>query len=85
MTLPGPHQYIWWKLVLLCGDPITYYYGRKSTVALGTATAETIALIKLVVKIKYLRALMHLHCCQNRKTAIESTFDCRCTCCRFLE
>lgn len=36
--------------------------------------AETIALAKLVVKIKHLHALMHdLQCCQNRETKIENT------------
>ena len=61
-------------VVLLNGGPIAYYSGRQSTVALCTAMAETIALAKLVVKIKHLRALMHdLQCCQNRETKIEST------------
>ena len=55
-------------------SPIAYYSGRKSTTALCTAMAETIALAKLVVKIKHLRALMHdLQVRQNQETPIEST------------
>ena len=46
-------------LVLLNGGPIAYHSGRQTTVALCTAMAETIALAKLVVKIKYLGALLH--------------------------
>ena len=61
-------------VALLNGGPVAYYSGRQSTVALCTAMAETIALAKLVVKIKHLRALLHdLQCCQNRETTIEST------------
>ena len=42
--------------------------------ALCTAMAETIALAKLVVKIKHLRALMHdLQVRQNQETQIERT------------
>ena len=61
-------------IVLLNGGPIAYYSGRQSTTALCTAMAETIALAKLVVKIKHLRALMHdLQVRQNQETQIEST------------
>ena len=75
-------------IVLLNGGPIAYYSGRQSTTALCTARAETIALAKLVVKIKHFRALMHdLQVRQNQETPIEST-DCvgrqyrdRSTCC----
>ena len=61
-------------IVLLNGGPIAYYSGRQTTVALCTAMAETIALAKLVVKIKYLRALLHdLNFCQTRETNVDST------------
>ena len=61
-------------LVLLNGGAIAYYSGRQSTVALCTAMAETIALAKLVVKIKYLRAMLHdLQFCQHEQTNVGST------------
>jgi hypothetical protein len=44
-------------MVLMNGGVLTYYSGRQSTAALCTAMAETIALIKLVVRIKHMRAL----------------------------
>ena len=50
-------QSIFGHLVLLNGG--AYYSGRQSTVALCAAKAETIALAKLVVKIKYLCPLLH--------------------------
>jgi hypothetical protein len=43
----------WW-----CGTVVAYYSGRQSTVALCTAMAETIALAKLVVKIKHMRVIL---------------------------
>ena len=61
-------------LALLNGGAIAYYSGRQTTVALCTAMAETIALSKLVVKIKYLRALLHdLQFPQSQGTNIGST------------
>ena len=61
-------------IVLLNGGPIAYYSGRQTTTALCTAMAETIALAKLVVKVKHLRALMHdLQVCQTQGTSLEST------------
>ena len=61
-------------LVLLNGGLVAHYSGRQTIVALCTALTDPIALAKLVVKIKHLRALMHdLQCCENRETTIEST------------
>ena len=45
-------------MILMNGGVVAYYSGRQSTVALCTAMAETIALAKLVVKIKHMRALL---------------------------
>ncbi len=61
--------------MLLNGGPVAYYYsGWQTTVARCTAMSETIALTKLVVKIKHLWVLMHdLQHCQNLETTIEST------------
>jgi hypothetical protein len=48
--------------------------GRQSIVALCTAMAETIALAKLVVKVKHMRALLFdLQCRQHQETMIYST------------
>ena len=61
-------------MVLMNGGVVAYYSGRKSTVALCTAMAETIALAMLVVKVKHMRALLHdLQCHQEHKTTIQST------------
>ena len=43
-------------MILMNGGVVAYYSGRQSTVALCTAMAETIALAKLVVKVKHMRA-----------------------------
>ena len=49
-------------------------HGRQSIVALCTAMAETIALAKLVVKVKHMRALLFdLQCRQQQETMINST------------
>ncbi len=45
-------------MILMNSGVVAYYSGRQSTVALCTATAETIALAKLVVKVKNMRALV---------------------------
>jgi hypothetical protein len=53
---------------------MAYYSGRQSTVALCTAMEETIALAKLVVKVKYMRAiLIEMQCRQEQETMINST------------
>jgi hypothetical protein len=57
--------------ILMNGVVVAYYSGRES---LCTAMAETIALAKLVVKIKHMRALLFdLQCRQEQKTMIHST------------
>jgi hypothetical protein len=68
------------RLVLLldiwfwCGGVVAYYSGRQSIVASCTVTAKTIALTKLVVKIKHMRALLFdLQCRQEQETIINST------------
>ena len=44
---------------------ISWYSGRQTTTALCTAVAETIAIDKVVVKVKHLRAvLFELQCRQ---------------------
>ncbi len=61
-------------MVLMNGGVVAYYSGRQSIVALCTAMAETIALTKLVVKIKHMRALLFdLQCRQEPETIINST------------
>ncbi len=61
-------------IVLLKDGVIAYYSGRQTSVALCTAMAETVALAKLVVKMKYLRELLHdLQFCQQ-ETNVCSTF-----------
>ena len=45
-------------MILMNGGVVAYYSGRQSTVALCTAMAETIALAKLVVKIKHMRVIL---------------------------
>ena len=56
------------------GGVVAYYSGKQSTVELCTAMAETIALAKLVVKVKHTRALLHdLQCHQEHETTIQST------------
>ena len=44
-------------MIHMNGGVVAYYSGRQSTVALCTAMAETIALGKLVVKVKHMSAL----------------------------
>jgi hypothetical protein len=44
-------------MILMNSGAVACYSGRQSTVALCTAMAETIALAKLVVKVKHMRAL----------------------------
>ena len=65
-------------MILMNGGVVAYYSERQPTVALSlplcTAMAETIALAKLVVKIKHMRALLFdLQCTQEQKTMIHST------------
>jgi len=45
-------------MILMNGGVVAYYSGRQSIMALCTAMAETIALAKLVVKVKHMRALL---------------------------
>jgi hypothetical protein len=45
-------------MALMNGGVVAYHSGRQSIVALCTAMAETIALTKLVVKIKHMRPLL---------------------------
>ena len=45
-------------MIFMNGAVVAYYLACQSTVALCTAMAETIALTKLVVKVKHMRALM---------------------------
>ena len=52
-------------MILMNGGVVAYYSGRQSTVALCTAMAETIALTKLVVKVKHMRAI-YLTCSADR-------------------
>ena len=44
-------------MILMNGRVVAYYSGRQST--LCTAMAETIAIAKLVVKVKHMCALLH--------------------------
>ena len=44
-------------MIVMNGGVVAYYSGRQSIVALCTAMAETIALAKLDVKVKHMRAL----------------------------
>jgi hypothetical protein len=61
-------------MIMMNGGVVAYYSGRQTTVALCTAMAETIALAKLVVKIKHMRALLFdLQCRQEQETQINST------------
>ena len=56
------------------GAVVAYYSASQSTVALCTVMAETIALSKLVVKVKHMQALMAgLTHPQEGKTVIIST------------
>ncbi len=45
-------------MILMNGGVVAYYSGRQSVVVLCAAMAETIALTKLVVKIKHIQALL---------------------------
>jgi hypothetical protein len=61
-------------MILMNGCVVAYYSGRQSTVALCAAMAETIALTKLVVKIKHMRAILFdLQYRQEQNTFIKST------------
>ena len=61
-------------MILMNGGVVAYYSGRQSTVALCTAMAETIALTKLVVKVKHMRAILFdLQCQQKQETLVNST------------
>jgi hypothetical protein len=61
-------------MILMNGGVVVYYSGRQSTVALCKAMAETIAMAKLVVRIKHMRIILFdLQCRQERKTMINST------------
>jgi len=61
-------------VVLMNGGAIAWYSGRQTTTALCTAMAETIALAKVAVKVKYLRAILFdLQCKQEEPTYIDST------------
>ena len=61
-------------MIFMNGAVVAYYSARQSTVALCTAMAETIALTKLVVKVKHMRALMAgLTHHQEGETVINST------------
>jgi hypothetical protein len=46
-------------LVFMNGAVVAYYSGRQTVISLCTAMAETLALTKLTVKIKYLRGLLY--------------------------
>ena len=61
-------------MILMNGGVVAYFSGRQTTVALCTAMAETIALAKVVVKVKHTRALLFdLQCHQAEETSIGST------------
>ena len=60
-------------MIIMNGAVVAYYSGRQTTVALCTAMAETIALAKVVVKVKHMRALLSdLQCQQEEETSIGS-------------
>jgi hypothetical protein len=60
-------------MILMNGGVVAYYSGRQSIVALRTAMAEIIALTKLAVKIKHMRALLFdLQCRREQETMINS-------------
>ena len=62
------------NVILMNAGAIAWYSGRQTTTALCTAMAETIALAKVVVKVKYLRAILFdLQCRQVEPTYIDST------------
>ena len=61
------------NVILMNAVAISWYSGRQTTTALCTAMAETIALAKVVVKVKYLRAILFdLQCRQVEPTYIHS-------------
>ena len=61
-------------MIFINGAFFAYYSVRESSVALCTAMAETIALTKLVVKVKHMQALMPgLTHPQEDETVINST------------
>jgi hypothetical protein len=62
-------------MILMNGGVIACYSGRQTTMALCTAVVETIALAKLVVKIKDVRALFFdLQCRQEQETKIKQNY-----------
>ncbi len=64
-------------MILMNGGVVAYYSGRQSIAALCTAIAETIALTKLVLKVKHIRTLLFdLQCRQQQETMINSTCVC---------
>ena len=61
-------------MIFMNGAVVAYYLACQSTVALRIAMAETIALTKLVIKVKHMRALMAgLTHPQEGETVINST------------
>ena len=61
-------------MIFMNGAVVAYYSARQSTVALCTAMVETIALTKLVVKVKHMLALKAvLTHPQESETVIKST------------
>ncbi len=60
--------------ILMNAGVVAYYSGGQSTVALCTATTETISSAKNVVKVKHMRAIFfYLQCTQEQETIIKST------------
>ena len=61
-------------MIPMNGGVVAYYSGKQSAIALCTATAETIAPTKLVVRVKHMRAILFdLQCRQGQETKINST------------
>ncbi len=59
------------------GGMAAYYSGSQTTVALCTAMAETIALAKLVVQVKHMRALfLYLMLSGTRNTNQQHMWGC---------
>jgi hypothetical protein len=70
----SPSRSTWGYMIIMNGGVVAYYSGSQMTVALCTALAEAVALAKLVVKIKHMRALLFdLQICQDQETQINST------------
>ncbi len=57
------------NMILMIGGVVAYYSGRQTTVALCTVMTETIALAKLVGKIKHMRALVFGFQCSTSRQA----------------